>query len=206
VQQPRRMPGRPGSSRSRISPARAATPARAGRPRASGQTRGGVPTQVRVAADQVRSASRPASARRAAAAGAAKRTRPPQPNRFTGRATVLAFVLGALLLAYAYPVRIYLNQQAQIASLQASQAAQRQRIKDLSDQSAKWNDPEYVTAQARSRLQMVKPGDIAYLIIDPGAAPASGTDPDAGRAKNTGPWYAQLWSSVQAADKPRARS
>ncbi|HKS98558.1 MAG TPA: septum formation initiator family protein, partial [Rugosimonospora sp.] len=136
----------------------------------------------------------------------AKRTRPPQPHRFTGRATVLACVLGALLLAYAYPVRIYLNQQAQIASLQASQAAQSQRIKNLSDQSAKWNDPEYVKAQARSRLQMVKPGDVAYLIIDAGAPATPSSDPDAGRAKNTGPWYAQLWSSVQAADKPRTRS
>ena len=100
---------------------------------------------------------------------------------------------------------IYLNQQAQIASLQASQAAQRQRIKNLSDESAKWNDPEYVTAQARSRLQMVKPGDVAYLIIDAGAPSTPSSDPDAGRAKDTGPWYGQLWSSVQAADKPRAR-
>ena len=47
---------------------------------------------------------------------AAKRTRAPAPaGRLTGRATALALVLGALLLAYAYPMRIYLNQQAQIA-------------------------------------------------------------------------------------------
>jgi cell division protein FtsB len=161
---------------------------------------------VRLAADQTRSASRPASARRAAATGSAKRTPAPQPHRFTGRATVLGCVLGALLLAYAYPVRIYLNQQAQIASLEGSQAAQQQRIKHLSEESAKWNDPEYVTAQARSRLLMVKPGDVAYLPLDTDSSRPPGTDPDAGRARNTGPWYGQLWSSVQAADRPRARS
>ena len=38
-----------------------------------------------------------------------------------------------------------------------------------------------------------------------GAAPTAPAtaDPDAGRARDTGPWYGQLWSSVQAADKPR---
>jgi cell division protein FtsB len=151
---------------------------------------------VRAAADQSRSASRPASARRVAATGAAKRTHPPQPRRFTGRATVLGCVLGALLLAYAYPVRVYLNQQAQIASLQASQEAQRQRIKNLSDQSAKYDDPEYVAAQARSRLLMVKPGDVAYLPLDPNT-PA--TQPTTPHPKTSAPWYTQLWSTVQAA-------
>jgi cell division protein FtsB len=203
VPQQRRTPGRPGPPRSRAVPARTpATPragaGRAGLPRAAAG-------QQRAAADQVRSASRPASARRGAATGAAKRIRAPQPRRFTGRATVLAFILGTLLLAYAYPIRIYLNQQAQIATLEGNQAAQRQRIKDLSDQSAKYDDPEYVAAQARSRLLMVKPGDTAYLPLDAAAAPASGTGPGAGRAAATGAWYGQLWSSLQAADKPRPR-
>ncbi|MBO0869905.1 MAG: septum formation initiator family protein [Micromonosporaceae bacterium] len=135
----------------------------------------------------------------------AKRTWAPEPNRFTGRATVLVLILGSLLLAYAYPVRIYLAQQARIASLEASQAAQRQRIQSLVLDVKKWDDPEYVSAQARSRLQMVKPGEVAYVITDPTAPPPPGSDPDAGRAKDTGPWYAQLWSSVQAADNPRGQ-
>jgi hypothetical protein len=113
-------------------------------------------------------------------------------------------VLVALLLAYAYPVRIYLNQQAQIATLEANQAAQRQRINNLTHQSALWNDPAYITSQARSRLLMVPPGSVAYLPVDPQQPNQPSGDPDAGRAKDTGPWYGQLWSSVQAADKPRA--
>ncbi len=190
--QQRRAPGRPGGARTRATPAT---------PRVSPATPRISPATPRVSPG--RSASRPAAARRVAVTGNAKRTRAPQPHRFTSRATVLACVLGALLLAYAYPVRIYLNQQAQIASLQASQAAQRQRIQSLSDQSAKFNDPEYVTALARSRLLMVKPGDVAYLPLDTNTAAPASTDPDAGRARDTGPWYGQLWSSVQAADKPR---
>jgi cell division protein FtsB len=166
--------------------------------------------------DRLASARRPvgAPAGRRPAAGAAatspggvarvaSRTRAPEPRRFTGRATVLVLVLGSLLLAYAYPVRIYLGQQARIASLEAHQAAQRQRIVSLGQDVKKWDDPEYIRTQARSRLQMVKPGEVAYIIDDPTATPPPDGNPDAGRAKDTGPWYTQLWSSVQAADKPR---
>jgi cell division protein FtsB len=122
----------------------------------------------------------------------------------TGRATVLVLVLGALVLAYAYPVRIYLNQQAQIAALESNQVNQQQHIKDLRAEAAKWQDDEYVKAQAKRRLQMVLPGDTVFIPVQPSSAnTAASTDPDAGTAKATGPWYGQLWSSVQAADKPR---
>jgi cell division protein FtsB len=116
---------------------------------------------------------------------------------------VLALVLGALLLAYAYPVRIYLNQQAQISTLEANQAAQRRRINELTDESERWKDPTYIRTQARERLQMVMPGDTVFIVSRPGSTTPTSTDPNAGKAKNTGPWYGQLWSSVQAADKPR---
>jgi hypothetical protein len=115
---------------------------------------------------------------------------------------VLGLVLFALLLAYAYPVHIYLNQQAQIAELEASQASQRQRIKGLQDETAKWTDPTYIATQARDRLGFVKPGDTVYIVTGGGAADGN-ADPNAGKATNTGPWFGQLWSSVRAADKPR---
>ncbi len=116
-------------------------------------------------------------------------------------------MLGALLLAYAYPVRIYLNQQAQIASFQREQAEQSRRIDGLRDESAKLNDPNYITALARSRLQMGLPGEVLYVVVDTqAAAAATATNPDTGRVKNTGPWYGQLWSSIRAADNPRPTS
>jgi hypothetical protein len=115
----------------------------------------------------------------------------------------LALVLGALLLTYAYPVRIYLNQQAQIAALQGQQTAQQQRILVLADQVAAWNDPAYVAAQARQRLQMVEPGDTVYLVTGTGLTPAAGGDPATATAQRTGPWYSQLWSSLHAADRSR---
>ena len=171
-------------------------------PRAASAARGA--TQHRGAAPEpARSAARPAGTRRPAAPGAARRTNAPQPHRFTGRTTVLGLVLGALLLAYAYPVRIYMEQQSRIAALEASQAAQQERIKQLTDESAKWEDPTFVASQAKETLQMVKPGDTVYFVTRAAPTASATPDPDAGRARSTGPWYGQLWSSLQAADKPR---
>src|SRR5215468_5772783 len=112
-----------------------------------------------------RSVSRPATSRRAAATDTAKRTDAPSPSRFTGRATALGLVLLALMLAYAYPVRLYLNQRAQIQQLELSQAQQRATIGQLAAESAKWKDPAYIKAQARARFQMVEPGTRAYLVL-----------------------------------------
>ncbi|MBM0258835.1 septum formation initiator family protein, partial [Micromonospora sp. 4G55] len=156
-------------------------------------------------AEGVRSASRPAAARRTAAGGTIKRLTAPHPRRFTGRATVLFAVLIALALAYTYPVRVYLDQQVDIERMEASQAAQRQRISDLSAEAAKWQDKEYIKIQARERFYMVPPGEVPVIVLnDPeGAA----RDANAGKPpvppKTPDPWYDTLWSSVRAANGER---
>jgi cell division protein FtsB len=114
---------------------------------------------------------------------------------------VLSLVLLGLLLAYAYPVRVYLAQQAEIAALEDSQADQTQRIDQLNIQAAKWNDPEYIKSQARKRLHMVLPGEKQYVVVDPaaGQADAAGAPgPNGGNGPK--PWYGKLWSSVEAAN------
>lgn len=177
--------------------------------RAPGGPGGGRPgpargTASRAAAPSSRSASRPANARRAAATGGATRTSAPEPRKLTGRATILALVLVGLLLAYAYPMRVYLSQQAEIAQLRAQQADQQADIDDLRERRAKWDDPEYVKAQARKRFQLVEQGDRTYIVIfdATGAARDAGIDP-AARPDDT-PWYGRLWSSIGAANSPPA--
>jgi cell division protein FtsB len=144
-------------------------------------------------------ATRPAAARRTAATGATKRTVASRPRAFTGRATVLIVVLVALALAYTYPVRVYLAQESQIGKMEAAQAAQQEKINGLSEDVAKWQDPEYVRGQARARLFYVLPGETPLIIL---------TDPE-GAARDAGqpppdavpdPWYETLWSSVEAAN------
>ncbi len=157
--------------------------------------RTGAATEVRTEA--TRSATRPATARRATAPGAARRTSAPGSKRLTGRAAALGLVLLALMLAYAYPVRLYLAQEAQIQDLQTSQALQRARINNLASQSAEWNDPAYIKAQARARFFMVPPGTKTYVVQ---AAPPPPVTPTA--SASTAPWYGQLWTNVTGADNP----
>jgi cell division protein FtsB len=140
-----------------------------------------------------RSAERPARSRRTSA---------PRPRRLSARAIVLGLVLLALALAYAYPVRVLLSQQAQIAAVLIAQDEQRARIASLNNELAKWADDEYVRAQARRRLHYVKPGEVAYVIVESIDGDNAGAGGKAGAASG-GPWYAQLWSNIQAADDPR---
>ncbi|MFY1687817.1 FtsB family cell division protein [Plantactinospora sp. WMMB782] len=164
-----------------------------GATRAAGTGRGG----------DARSGSRPAAARRTVAARAVKRTYAQHPRRYTGRATVLVGVLVALALAYTYPVRVYLDQQSDIARIEAAQQAQRELIGDLTEEAALWDDPEYVKIQARERFYMVLPGEspLVVLIDEKGAARATGLDSRAADQPPK-PWYDTLWSSVQAANEP----
>ena len=131
------------------------------------------------------------------AAGPARRTKAPrQPRRLSGRAAALGLLLLALTLAYAYPLRVYLAQQAEIDQMEQAQQDQRERIQQLADQVARWNDDEYVIAQARSRLQLVRAGERVYVIgVEPTPSGETG-------AEVKGPWYQQLWTSVQTADDP----
>ncbi|WP_329007325.1 septum formation initiator family protein [Micromonospora rifamycinica] len=185
----RRSTGRPGAGRTplRDSGVRAAARATTARSRS---------------ADGVRSANRPAAARRTAAGGTIRRLTAPHPRRFTGRATVLFAVLLALALAYTYPVRVYLDQQVDIERMEASQAAQREQIAELSAQAAKWQDPEYIKIKARERFYMVAPGETPVIVLND--ADGASLDANGGRPpappKTPDPWYDTLWSSVRAAN------
>jgi hypothetical protein len=110
-------------------------------------------------------------------------------------------VLVGLLLAYAYPVRVYLAQQAEIAGWEQQQREQRERIAGLADERAKWDDPEFVKAKAKKELHYVQPGDIPLIPLPDQAEPGA-TDTGPARADQgpPDPWYRKLWSSVEVAN------
>ena len=133
--------------------------------------------------------------------GAAMRTRAPQPRRCTSRAVVMSLALLALLLAYVYPVRVYLAQQAEIAALEQSQERQAAKVAEMSARAKKWDDPEYVISQSGLRLWMVRPGEELYVVVDSNRATTTDPADVPGAEKAPRPWYGKLWSSVEAADK-----
>ncbi|MFI2610270.1 septum formation initiator family protein [Kitasatospora sp. NPDC018619] len=139
--------------------------------------------------------------------------------RFTSRATVLVLVLCSLVAILAYPTRQFISQRAEISAQRAKADHARQQVEQLRREKARWQDPEYVKAQARARLHYAVPGETPYIALDPagppadrsssggGAAPAPGQAPGStagGQATAAKPWYASIWDSVDAADTAAA--
>ncbi|MFD9064467.1 septum formation initiator family protein [Kitasatospora purpeofusca] len=128
--------------------------------------------------------------------------------RFTSRATVLVLVLCSLVAILAYPTRQFISQRSEITAQRARAEHARQQVEQLRREKARWQDPEYVKAQARSRLHYAMPGETPYIAVDPAAqdraksslgAPPPAQGPAAGAVKAARPWYASVWDSVDAA-------
>ncbi|KOU63058.1 acyl-phosphate glycerol 3-phosphate acyltransferase [Streptomyces sp. MMG1533] len=117
-------------------------------------------------------------------------------SRLTGRAALLALVLCTLIVALAYPIRQYVSQRAEIADLEQQQEQARQRVEQLRDLKARWQDDAYAQQQIRLRLHYVMPGETGYIVIGPDAAKQSRAD--LGAADR--PWYANVWDGVDKSD------
>jgi cell division protein FtsB len=124
-------------------------------------------------------------------------------NPFTGRAALLGLVVCTLVFSAALPVREYVKQRSEISRLEADQAARLERVQRLQAAKQQLQDPAHIAAEARRRLHMALPGEVAYVLITPEPVPveeqaaAAGSGPD-------DPWWGQVWGSVESADRPPA--
>ncbi|THV42011.1 FtsB family cell division protein [Glycomyces buryatensis] len=128
-----------------------------------------------------------------------KRVRVRPGRKVSRRAAVLALVLSALALAYAYPLRTYVEQRMEINRLEVEQSEQRDRIEDLEAERIKWDDPEYVEAQIRSRLLLVPPGEDLVIVVDEDDPTRPGADD--GDSGSEDPWYDELVATFEDADQ-----
>jgi cell division protein FtsB len=117
-------------------------------------------------------------------------------SRLTGRAALLVLVLCTLVVALAYPIRQYVSQRAEITDLQQQQEQAEQRVEQLRDLKARWQDDAYAEQQIRQRLHYVLPGETGFIVIDPDAAKQSRAD--LGAADR--PWYSNVWDGVDKSD------
>jgi cell division protein FtsB len=117
-------------------------------------------------------------------------------SRLTGRAALLALVLCTMIVALAYPMRQYVSQRAQIAEQEREQRQARERVEQLRDLKARWQDDAYAEQQIRLRLHYVMPGETGYIVIDPKTA----RNARATRSTADLPWYASVWAGVDRAD------
>ena len=80
-------------------------------------------------------------------------------------------VLGLIVLAVvvlAPSLRILVEQQQQIAQLRTAVENEKNKVEELDENVARWEDPAYIESQARDRLNYVYPRDYTYLVIDDG--------------------------------------
>ncbi|MDH6116655.1 septum formation initiator family protein [Kitasatospora sp. GAS204B] len=123
--------------------------------------------------------------------------------RFTSRATVLVLVLCSLVAILAYPTRQFINQRDQISAQRVKAEQARRQVEQLTTELARWQDPEFVKAQARERLHYAMPGETPFVSVDPtpsaASSQASGRGSAQAAAQAAKPWYATVWDSVDAA-------
>lgn len=125
--------------------------------------------------------------------------------RVTRRFVAVVVVVAVLVISLVSSLRVYVNQRAEMAQAQAQIDRSNQQIAALEQQQEEWNDPDYVRAQARTRLGWVMPGETGYQVVDANGQPyGGGTTIDRTGAGSTAgqSWWQRLWGSVQAADQP----
>jgi cell division protein FtsB len=131
-------------------------------------------------------------------AGSAAATAASRRPTLTGRAVVLALVVGMLVLTLAVPLRELLAQRAEINALRAANEATQARVDELTVRQERLKDPAYITTLVRERLHYVLPGEVGYVVLDPQEAPAPALEAAKPAAVA---WYARLWQSVETADQ-----
>lgn len=110
-----------------------------------------------------------------------------------------------LVMSYASSLRIWFETEQENAANRASIDRSQQRINELNAELARWDDPNYVRAQARERLGWVVPGETGYRVLDADGQPVGarlekpGVDPAAPAPKT---WWERMRGSIEAADQP----
>jgi cell division protein FtsB len=90
----------------------------------------------------------------------------PRPRRrLTGRAIVLLVLVGAILVAFVYPLRTYLNQRGQISELQRRERQLERHNAEFDRRIAQLRDPRYLEFLARECLGMAKRGEISFVVV-----------------------------------------
>lgn len=108
-------------------------------------------------------------------------------------------VLGAWVLVPT--LGTFIDQRQKIAALEASVQVSEDEITALIAERERWNDPAYITTQARERLYYVKPGEVVYLIdndLDPSVLPREQAPVSDTLEEKPSDWMPQLLRTLVA--------
>lgn len=103
---------------------------------------------------------------RTAAVGGAGRARPVgRRGPLTLRGAFLAAVVAVLLAYLTVPLRAYLAQRAELGQLEREVQVLEGENRALRERVAQLHDPRYLEELARRCLGMVRPGEVAFVVV-----------------------------------------
>lgn len=147
--------------------------------------------------------AKPPAGRTRTAASEVQREEPRPPRQITVRTLVLAVVLLMAFVLITPTLRAYVRQQEELRELNTELAAAHEETEELEVSLRRWNNEEYIRSQARERFGFVMPGESPYRVLDPetvlGEEPELESDLVTSIPIGEGPWYLDVWESVQVA-------
>lgn len=116
------------------------------------------------------------------------------------RILTLAAVALIVFLVVFSPLRAWMDQQQQARELAAKIEQVKAQNAELEAEIKRYDDPEYISRQARERLGYVKPGEVTYVVVDPpGVEKPQLTDGWVDKDVNDLPWYRQIVAGLEVA-------
>ena len=115
----------------------------------------------------------------------------------SGRTFSLVAVFFIFALVLAPPIQHYFTQRAQINALRAQVDGDRAALEAARLELIRWQDSDYVKAQARERLHFVMPGERQYIVT--GTTNGEGevtTNKVADQLEDGAPWYTRMIASI----------
>jgi cell division protein FtsB len=85
--------------------------------------------------------------------------------RLTARGMILTVLVVALLVTAIFPIRTYFSERSQIASLEDRIAELNAANERLERKIHQLHDPNYLEHVARECLGMVRPGEVAFVVV-----------------------------------------
>jgi cell division protein FtsB len=115
----------------------------------------------------------------------------------TGRLAVLVAVIVLLGTTLSVPIRNWFGQRAQIAALEAELESLTLSVAELEILKERWEDPAFISAEARRRLHFVYPGEVGFITIGETVT----TESEGPQPLAEHPWHITLWQTVEAIDR-----
>lgn len=124
------------------------------------------------------------------------------------RTIVFVLVLAVAFVLVTPTLRHFLRQQETERRITDEVVAVQARTEELEREIARWDDADFVRTQARDRLGFVMPGQQPYIVVDPeaviGEEAQQAYEEEMGIAAPIGPWYLEVWDSIEVAGETPA--